>query len=349
MNKIFNICLSLIIILASLAAAQDVIVCHDSSKFYGWPANEGIWSWGNEIVVGFNEATYLYNPDGHSYDTSDPIYTIQARSTDGGSTWSIERPTPLQRSKAALPMPSSINYTHPDFAMKIRKSVFWISYDKAQTWMGPFDMPDFDLPGSTSRTDYILDSQSSALMFLSVKKPDDIEGRTMVAQTVNGGRTINFLSFIAPCPDINVGDHYYTIMPSSVRISEDELIVALRTREGTTKVIEIYSSEDNGKSWEYLSTPVTGAWNPPSMIKLSDGRICLTYGYRSSPMGIRAKISSNDGQSWGSEINLRTDAASWDMGYPRSIQRSDGKVVTVYYYTTSSTTQQHIAATIWQP
>jgi hypothetical protein len=31
------------------------------------------------------------------------------------------------------------------------------------------------------------------------------------------------------------------------------------------------------------------------------------------------------------------------------VQRSDGKVVTIYYYTTEQNPEQHIAATIWDP
>jgi len=32
---------------------RNVIVYKQQDRFAGWPANNGIWSWGNEIVVGF--------------------------------------------------------------------------------------------------------------------------------------------------------------------------------------------------------------------------------------------------------------------------------------------------------
>jgi hypothetical protein len=66
-------------------------------------------------------------------------------------------------------------------------------------------------------------------------------------------------------------------------------------------------------------------------------------------MGVRARLSSDNGQTWDSEVTLRNDVLNWDFGYPRTVQRPDGKVVTVYYYSTSANPQQHIAATIWQP
>ena len=46
---------------------------------------------------------------------------------------------------------------------------------------------------------------------------------------------------------------------------------------------------------------------------------------------------------------LRNDARTWDIGYTRTVQRPDGKVVTMYYYTTKEIPEQHIAATIWCP
>src|SRR5207245_2117723 len=39
-----------------------------------------------------------------------------------------------------------------------------------------------------------------------------------------------------------------------------------------------------------------------------------------------------------------------DLGYPRSVQRPDGKVVTVYYFWDGEAgPERHVAATIWDP
>ena len=89
--------------------------------------------------------------------------------------------------------------------------------------------------------------------------------------------------------------------------------------------------------------------NPPSMIKLKDGRMAITYGFRSAPYGIRAKLSRDDGKTWGPEIVLRDDAGTWDLGYPRTVQRADGKIVTVYYFNDKKDEERYIAATIWNP
>ena len=46
---------------------------------------------------------------------------------------------------------------------------------------------------------------------------------------------------------------------------------------------------------------------------------------------------------------LRDDAGSGDLGYPRTVQRSDGKIVTVYYFNDDKYAERYIAASIWDP
>ncbi|MHC4646891.1 MAG: sialidase family protein, partial [Planctomycetota bacterium] len=177
--------------------------------------------------------------------------------------------------------------------------------------------------------------------------------------------TFEFVSWITAEP-IKVR----SVMPSTVRCTANHLISALRRRHdvevsGSNRMIkcwiDVYESKDNGRTWEFLSQATdTGRsnGNPPSLLMLRDGRLAVTYGVRSvcskyyyRPMrqGIFARISKDNGQTWGEEIVLRDDARTWDIGYTRSVQRPDGKVVTIYYYTTEAIPEQHIAATIWDP
>ncbi len=61
------------------------------------------------------------------------------------------------------------------------------------------------------------------------------------------------------------------------------------------------------------------------MTKLQDGRLCLTYGYRDAPYGMRARLSPDGGATWGEEIVLRDGGGNHDLGYPRTVQRGDGQ------------------------
>lgn len=85
------------------------------------------------------------------------------------------------------------------------------------------------------------------------------------------------------------------------------------------------------------------------MIRLKDGHVCLTYGYRARPFGMRARLSADGGRTWAREIILRKDGGGRDLGYPRTVQRPDGKIVTIYYFHDQPKGDRYIAATIWSP
>ena len=72
---------------------QHVNVYAEPSRFGGWPANFGIWSWGNEILVGFAAGHSKDNGPGfHAIDHDKPEEHLLARSLDGGESWKIENP-----------------------------------------------------------------------------------------------------------------------------------------------------------------------------------------------------------------------------------------------------------------
>lgn len=142
------------------------------------------------------------------------------------------------------------------------------------------------------------------------------------------------------------------IMPSTVRISPSELFTVIRRKEGGNAWIETYRSTDNGQTWKYESraVPATGVGsNPPATIRLADGRICLMNGFRGQPYSIRARLSGDNGRTWGGEIILRRDGTETDLGYARATERPDGKIVTVYYFNAPAHKERTIEATIWDP
>jgi hypothetical protein len=182
-------------------------------------------------------------------------------------------------------------------------------------------------------------------LFLTASKADGREGRPFCARTSDGGRTWSFVAYIGPEPS------GYAIMPSTVRISTTELVTTIRRRDDPRSWIDAYVSRDDGRTWAFLSTPEpdTGEGNPPSLVRLPDGRLCLIYGVRARPYGIRARLSNDRGRTWSRAITLRDDGGSNDLGYVRSVVRPDGRVVAVYYYTDNTSSTRYIAATIFSP
>jgi len=108
-------------------------------------------------------------------------------------------------------------------------------------------------------------------------------------------------------------------------------------------------SRDGGKTWTAGPSGIVG--HPPSgMVRLGDGRLVLTYGYRHPPYGVRAVISRDEGLTWDTAhvITLRNDGAGYDLGYPVSAVLKDGTVFTIYYFTDRAERITHIAGTRWQ-
>ncbi|MHC4474029.1 MAG: exo-alpha-sialidase [Planctomycetota bacterium] len=325
---------------------KHVMVYKEVGRACHWPANYGTWSWGNEILVGFRLAYYKETERGYSQDPERPTEYVATRSLDGGKTWKLERPKGLDTDAEPIFCPGGINFTHPDFALRCRGPVFAVSYDRGKSWSVPYELPDAGRRGAMARTDYVVNGRDDCLMFLSALKTNILEGQPFCARTTDGGKTLDFVSWMTSEP------RGFSIMPSTVRIAKNELVSAIRRMEDGLGFIEVYRSNDDGKSWELLSRPAeTGTHNGNSadMVKLADGRLVLTYGCRSEPYGIRAKISTDNGKTWGEEIYLRDDGRTWDIGYPQTVLRPDGKLVTVYYFTTEENSEQHIAATIWDP
>ena len=348
---------------------RHVVVYSEPGRYGGWPANHGIWSWGDEVLVGFSAAYYQWlGPDRHPYDRSQPEEPYLARSLDGGDTWSIAAAPELVPPEGmytgpgpghkAADLAEPIDFNSPGFAMALRmtegqrgRSWFFYSYDRGKSWNGPFQFPMLGQTSVMARTDYIVNGKRDAIVFLTAAKPSGGEGRPFLARTVDGGLTWKFVSWIAPDPGAG-----FTIMPSSVRLSAREIVTAVRHEDSLRhgpNWIDAYATSDNGESWRYLARPVpdTGdkSGNPPSLVHLRDGRLAITYGHRAPPFEIRARLSSDRGKTWGDDIVLRAGGGAWDIGYTRSVQRPDGNIVTIYYWADRLQGERTIQATIWTP
>jgi hypothetical protein len=236
------------------------------------------------------------------------------------------------------------------------------SYDRGRTWKGPFAVPEFGHGALTSRTDYLVQGKDKCLFFWSSKEMtvqvdgDELKDRAFCARTTDGGKTFEFVGWM--------GDEPLTVrsvMPSTVRATDGTLVTTMRRRfdvptgyRNDFNWIDAYGSADEGASWNFLArlgyTDSTGHnGNPPSLVKLPDGRLVAAWGVRGKPFGIHGRASSDNGKTWGPELVLRDDARKYDLGYCRSVVRTDGRIVTVYYYTTGARPENHIEATIWSP
>lgn len=350
---------------------EHVVVYYEEGRFAGWPANSGIWNWEDEILVGFVEAEFLETDGFHTYNR-ESARNKYARSLDGGETWVIEdayeqgqtgwaydNDLPDELAEEPTVLEESIeDFTNPDFLITWMRynyhngpSIFYYSNNRGHQWHGPYRFPDLDSHGIGTRTDYLVEGPQELLAFMNSAKENGLEGRVLHVRTTDGGVTWKRVSWLGPEPQ------GFEIMPSTVRLSESELLTVLRVRETdpVRDYVKAYRSVDNGKTWRVDTAPVndTGHYGaPPSLVRLQDGRLAVAYAYRSMyGSRIAMRISTDNGETWGHEIPIRYgDGANADVGYPAMVQREDGKLVIVYYWNHAANPEdkpyRYIAASI---
>jgi hypothetical protein len=116
-----------------------------------------------------------------------------------------------------------------------------------------------------------------------------------------------------------------------VETTKGKLIVHIRNHNpqhaGETLQTE---SDDGGKTWTAPHT--IGVWGLPShLLRLKDGRLLMSYGYRRPPFGNQARVSEDEGRTWSEAITLSSDGMGGDLGYPSTVELDDGSLVTVWY------------------
>jgi hypothetical protein len=118
--------------------------------------------------------------------------------------------------------------------------------------------------------------------------------------------------------------------PAVLLLRSDRLLMLLR--ENVSRRLHQCHSDDGGRSWSRPeATPIDGY--PPHLLTLADGRLLCTYGYRAPEFSIRAVLSEDGGATWQTErpVRIRGGLPNKDLGYPASLQCSDGRLFTVYY------------------
>ncbi len=361
------------------SSVEHVVVAIQPGKFLGWPANNGVWQWDDEILVGFTQGDFVIR---ESHNIAGRENSLLARSLDGGQTWKMFDPAGYLddgnqkfqgKNKTSLKRP--IDFTHPGIAIRVfgngyhgnadPEGGFFYSYDRGQHWQGPFSFtnltkkPEMRGMTFTARTDYLIQDQSTCLFFVTASSSSNALTRIACIQTKNGGQTFEFVSWVTQSSKAA-----REVMSQTVQLSEHEFLLTSRkifAGSGNKHTIEIHRSTDSCRTWQHvgcLKVMKTHS-NPPALIKLHDGRLCCAYGDR-HVAEIRAKYSHDSGKTWGPEFVIRDDfhtmpddpdsnSGLQDMGYVRLAQRTDGKLVAIYYWATAEHPQQHIAASIWKP
>ncbi len=383
MKTRYNLSLLMLPIVVALCAVTHAqqpddlehhIAAIEKDKFHGWPANNGVWQWGEEILVGFTQGDIVVR-DSHNITGIESAHF--ARSLDGGETWKTFDPENFLdddnvkwHPKGKQKPTETLDFEHEGFAMRVfatgyhgnddPEAGFYYSYDRGATWKGPWylgdlhEQPEFLGRDLTPRTDYFITGKHEAYLFITANgRGESKTSQVACVRTTDGGVNFDFVGWVTPDTE-----EFRAIMPQTIRIAKDTFLCTFRKiyvdKSVLESTIEAYISEDRGNTWRYQSTitKIRENSNPPATVLLADGRICSIYGDRDTAK-LCGKYSDDNGKTWGEEFILREDYKSldgWaDMGYPRLVQRGDGKLVAMYYWSTEEHPQHFIASTIWTP
>ena len=344
-----------------------ITVASEKDRFLGWPANNGMWNWedGKEIMVGFTNGNFE-EQDGHNIGKEQ--LTNLARSTDGGKSWVREDPENFVGDGGEVTdSPGDIRFDHPDFVLRVaargyhgtkdKKGRFFISYDRGKNWQGPYRFnnlnDDKNLEGMeiTSRTNYRVTGKDSIQIFMSARKTDiqfaSRLDKPFIAESTDGGKTFQFAGWVVPWTD-----QYRAVMPSVVRTGSENLVMAVRRRNPRSEEqscwIDAFVSNDNGRTWSFLSkigdTGLNNG-NPPGLAVLKDGRLACAYANRTLSQFL-LRFSNDGGKTWEKEIVVRDNPYTYDMGYPQLLQNNKGELVALYYIATEECEQSYIEAAI---
>jgi hypothetical protein len=153
-----------------------------------------------------------------------------------------------------------------------------------------------------------------------------------------------------------------------LRLTNGDLLACARTiwvkQPPHEMRLELFRSRDNGASWTSEQSVTGPMEHPAHLLELSDSRIVLTYGDRSSPSfwstfpngtpgkaefdnGIEVRISADGGKSWSPP--QRIAGFDGDGGYPATVELADGRLLTAFYAKRTTDHADYQMATVtWQ-
>jgi Neuraminidase (sialidase) len=188
------------------------------------------------------------------------------------------------------------------------------------TWSAPFRCPVNSPHGPVALAD-------GRLLYAGKELWTEAQ-RNGVCESTDDGKTWRWLADI---PTRDGDDHREYHELHLVEADRRRLVAQIRNHNKANERETLQTeSVDGGKSWTEPHS--IGVWGMPShLMRLRDGRLLMTYGYRREPYGNQIRVSEDQGRTWTEPIVLSSDGASRDLGYPSTVQIDDGSLVTVWY------------------
>ncbi len=201
------------------------------------------------------------------------------------------------------------------------------SDDYGMTWSAPIRVP-LTAPHGPS-----LCRDGSLIYMGKEMKEDYVAPANIVLYTSrDAGNTWEYTGTV-PVPDeISVKKMHE---PHVIELDDGRLLGTIRVHERDVypyNTVYFTFSDDKGKTWSVPKCmEVDGL--PPHLLRHSSGAIICSYACRTDgKRAERAAVSYDNGETWTEDYCVDDRIGSQtDMGYPASVELSDGSILTVYY------------------
>ncbi len=193
------------------------------------------------------------------------------------------------------------------------------STDRGLTWSQPYRVPVTSPHGAITL-------KNGKLLYPGKKYPDPV-GPIGVALSTDDGLSWKWLATIPTRPGDTV-DNYHEL--HGVEAANGEIVVQIRNHNKQDHYETLQTvSRDGGKTW---SVPATcGVWGYPShLLRLRDNTLVMTYSHRRAPRGNQLRTSTDNGRTWSAPIILSDDGTA-DLGYPSTVELSNGELLSLWY------------------
>ncbi|MBI3922717.1 MAG: exo-alpha-sialidase [Armatimonadetes bacterium] len=284
------------------------------------------------------------------------------RSADGGATWSepfraTHSPHNDREGYLILLNDGTLLLTfmrvmsHVDAVHPWQGPFLCRSEDGGRAWSEPWQVDISSICpegpfGAAGRGHAVL-PDGRLLLFVSVYDPPE-RPHEHVLISRNGGETFIEHHFVSEFS----GDSSFARLPGGQIVGALRINAAdfphrgahpeLQEQSEAVHFMGITKSSNDGKAW---STPVpVTEYNeiPGHLLALQDGRLLLTFGVRTPPLGIHAVVSEDGGASWdtdgrivlveeGPTFRLPHGVVRHGLGHPYTVELPDGRLLTAYY------------------